>query len=241
MDNYNIHYHEVNYRKELTVPALLNLMQESAKLSANALGFGVEKMNEQGLAWVLLRLKMEFSTFPKVGRFISIDTKPIEIGRFLTQRDYWVFDDKKNEIASATSQWIVFDVEKRAMISIPDSIRTTVLPEVKNAKPVIKEKLQALKQVDFKKNYIVNFHQIDFNLHTNNVVYVQWILEAVPDEILWNFDICALDIQFKNESSLNDVVFVETQIIDNQNFIHRIIRESDGKDLVWAKTIWKKR
>ena len=63
----------------------------------------------------------------------------------------------------------------------------------------------------------------------------------MPDETLWNFDICSLDIQFKNESSLNDVVLVETQIIDNQNFIHRIVRESDGKDLVWAKTIWRKR
>ncbi len=241
MEKYIIHYHEVNYRKELTVPALLNLMQESAKLSANALGFGVEKMNKQGLAWVLSRLKIDFSTFPKVGESLSIDTKPIEIGRFLTQRDYWIFDDKKNEIASATSQWIVLDVEKRAMISIPDVIRATVLTPVENAKSPIKEKLQAPKQIDFKKNYTVNFHQIDFNLHTNNVVYVQWISEAVPDETLWNFDICSLDIQFKNESSLNDVVLVETQIIDNQNFIHRIVRESDGKDLVWAKTIWRKR
>jgi acyl-ACP thioesterase len=101
--------------------------------------------------------------------------------------------------------------------------------------------LQAPKQVDFKKSYTVNFHQIDFNLHTNNVVYVQWISEAVPDETLWNFEIGSMDIQFKNESSLNDVIFVETQIIDNQNFIHRIVRESDGKDLVWAKTIWRKR
>jgi acyl-ACP thioesterase len=241
MDNYHIYYHEVNYRKELTVPALLNLMQESAKLSANSIGVGVEKMNEQGLAWVLSRLKMEFSTFPKVGESLLIDTKPIEVGRFLTQRDYWIFDDKKKEIASATSQWIVLDVEKRVMISIPDAIRATVLPTVENAKAPIKEKLQAPKQVDFKKSYTVNFHQIDFNLHTNNVVYVQWISEAVPDETLWNYEIGSLDIQFRNESSLNDVVFVETQIIDNQNFIHRIVRGSDGKDLVWAKTIWKKR
>lgn len=241
MDNYHIYYHEVNYRKELTVPSLLNLMQESAKLSANSIGVGVDKMNEQGLAWVLSRLKMEFYSFPKVGESLWIDTKPIEIGRFLTQRDYWVFDDKKKEMASATSQWIVFDVEKRTMIPIPDAIRATVLPPVENAKIPSKEKLQAPKKVDFKKNYTVNFHQIDFNLHTNNVVYVQWISEAVPDETLWNMEISSLDIQFKNESSLNDVVVVETEMIDNQNFIHRIVRENDAKDLVWAKTTWKKR
>jgi medium-chain acyl-[acyl-carrier-protein] hydrolase len=237
MDKYTIHHHEANVRKEATLAALLNLMQESAMQSAADFGVGVELLAERGIAWVLSRIYIDILDYPKVGDEILVHTFPVELGRFLTQRDYFLYHNNQNFL-KATSQWLVFNLEKRSLVSIPSDFRAIDLPKFEEAFAPLETKLKAPTQVDLERHFVVGFHQIDFNQHTNNVIYVQWIMESVPEETLWTQQIKSIDIAFKGESRYNESVTVQTQIIDKQHFIHKIIATESGKELVLAETKW---
>jgi medium-chain acyl-[acyl-carrier-protein] hydrolase len=238
MDKYKIHHHEANARKQATLAALLNMMQESAMQSAAELGVGVEVLAERGIAWVLSRIFIEIMDYPKVGDEILIHTFPVELGRFLTQRDYFLYLNDQNFL-KATSQWLVFNLEKRGLASIPNDFRAIPLPKFERAFEPLDTKLKAPQQVDLERHFVVDFQHIDFNQHTNNVVYVQWIMESVPEETLWTQQIKSIDITFKGESRYNEQVSVQTQVIDKQHFIHKIIAVASGKELALAETFWE--
>ncbi len=237
MDNYTIHHNDANVRKEATLTALLNMMQESAMKSASEFGVSVEKLAARGIAWVLSRITIEILDYPKVGDEIWVDTFPVEMGRFLTQRDYFLYH-QNNIFLKATSQWLVFNLEKRSLASIPDDFRAIVLPKHDHAFSSISTKIRVLQTIDLEKYFSVNFHHIDFNEHTNNVVYVQWVIESVPEETLWTQQLKSIDIAFKGESRYNEKVVTQTQIIDKQHFVHKIIALHSGKELALAETKW---
>ena len=50
--------YEVDPAERLTLPALCGYMQEAAGIDATRLGAGMRRLGEQGLAWVLHRMRL---------------------------------------------------------------------------------------------------------------------------------------------------------------------------------------
>ena len=78
--------------------------------------------------------------------------------------------------------------------------------------------------------------------HVNNIRYLYWLMESMPEEIANNYYLHSIDGRFMAEAQYGDTLisFTERDIADN-SFIHTIKTQSNNKVCASAKTIWKKR
>ena len=82
---------------------------------------------------------------------------------------------------------------------------------------------QLLKNEDLSKSFTVGWYDLDFNHHLNNVFYLQWILETVPDELLQNAVLDQIDIIYKMECQWKEEVACKTQILAENHLLHQLI------------------
>jgi medium-chain acyl-[acyl-carrier-protein] hydrolase len=264
-DFYTIQAPEVDAKNALKTNVLFDFMQQSASKNAEALGVGVAKMRELNLAWVLNRLILTVERYPKLGETIALSTYPVRIDKYFVYRDFQLHDSDGQQIAHAVSVWLLLDLVKRTMSSVPAFVHDIEYPTITHPLPPMSGKVLPLKTVDFTQKRAVSVEDVDFNDHTSNVSYVKWLVETMPLDYQNNYFLTTLDINYRAESYLNDAIAIETHqktvenavymaqtrhqaesmteelvpiLLRESLFQHRIVRETDGKDLVWANAAY---
>ncbi|MBP5790701.1 MAG: hypothetical protein J6W80_00370, partial [Kiritimatiellae bacterium] len=83
--SWRIRSSECNATGLATLPAILNLLQEAASLNAEELGFSKTNFSAAGenISWVLTRLKVRMTRYPRWEETVRIVTWPRE-GRKIT-------------------------------------------------------------------------------------------------------------------------------------------------------------
>jgi medium-chain acyl-[acyl-carrier-protein] hydrolase len=240
-DFYTIQPRDINVHNTLTTPVLFDFMQQSAQKNAASLGVGVDKMRETNLAWVLNRLKLTVVRYPKLGETVALSTYPVRIDKYFVYRDFQLFDNQGVMIASAVSVWLLLDLEKRTMASVPSFIHEIKYPDIPNPLEPMSGKVLPLKTVGFMSKRIVSAEDVDFNDHASNVAYVKWLVESMPSTVQNACFIHELDINYRAECYLNEAISVETvkngSDTEGSLFQQKIVRDSDKKDLVWANVL----
>ena len=92
-----------------------------------------------------------------------------------------------------------------------------------------------------KKSFAVRYSDLDINQHANNVKFVEWMVEGVPDAILNTLVPAEFEINFLAEAFYNDQVLATCvpQNSDNTEFLHCLTRQKDGRKLARARTKWR--
>ncbi|MFZ4543299.1 MAG: acyl-[acyl-carrier-protein] thioesterase [Saprospiraceae bacterium] len=230
---------EANKRQSISIPALVSLMQEAAMQNAANFGASVANLQTIGVSWVLNRFRLNMLEYPRVGEEIMIKTYPVRMDKFFVLRDYLIYNQERRLVGSATSNWFVLDMDKRTMAQIPDFIREIQLPIIETPQAALAGKLRAPLACDIRNDFKAHWHDLDFNLHVSNISYFRWLAESVADGYLDTHEMEELDITFKGECNNNDIIITETQRLSETNFSHRLMRQEDNKDLVWAKSSWR--
>ena len=93
-----------------------------------------------------------------------------------------------------------------------------------------------------KKKIVVRYRDLDINQHVNNVSFVEWLVESIPVRVLNTSVLAELEINFLAEAFYEDHVLAACHPLDSQNtsFHHSLIRQQDGRELVRARTKWRK-
>lgn len=239
-ETFTIRAYEIDNRKKATPTALVRLMQEAAMQNVIRLKLSVWDLEPYHIAWILMRLNLRINRLPNLGEQIRILTYPAGFEKFFTHRDYRVYDMNHNLIAYSSSTWLLMDTQTRRMTRIPDFIMeyNNQMPDASDCLPHPTDKLPKFERSDFYKHYEVNWHDLDFNMHLNNTLYLQWMIETVEDAVLQTGYLKELDILFRLEAMWKDPIKSELQKIGNQTFLHRLTRTSDDKELAMMQTKW---
>ena len=241
-DAYTIHSYECDATGRLSVPALMNLMQESANRNADAYGIGTASLQEKGLGWMLMRFGLTMHNYPRSGQTISVITYPTFVEKFFVYRDFQVRAASGTLLAEASSTWLVFDTTKRGLVPIPAFIRELTPPEGVTQSPKLPLK-PAYQSADFSESetdtVTVGWFDIDSNQHVNNVVYIRWLLEQLPDNLLTNRQLISLDVIYKNETHWQQHIQVQHRPNETGALLHKLIEAETGKDVLLAKTTWR--
>jgi acyl-CoA thioester hydrolase len=106
--------------------------------------------------------------------------------------------------------------------------------------------------IPFQKDLVVKKEHLDNQNHVNNLEYIKWILEiseshwiaTTSAEIRKKYAWFVVDhyIQYKRQAFLGDELILKTWIgkyskVKTERHVH-ILRKSDGKTIVEAKTNW---
>ena len=85
----------------------------------------------------------------------------------------------------------------------------------------------------------VRFSDLDVNLHTNNVHYLQWALDSYEPEFLMGHHARSVEINFLAESRCGEEIAIRTAPAGEEGlFGHAILRLADAVELCRLRIDW---
>ena len=222
------------------------MLQEAAGTHAVELGLDMEALRPHGLTWVLSKFNMKFPASDRPGWLdtVTVETWRAGLDRFFALRDYKLMDANGLPLVTATSFWALFEIEKRRLAMIPDFISATY-PNAPKAGPAAKfEKIPRQTRTDHECRFVVERSDIDRNNHSNNVSYISWALDAVPEAVWGKARLVELDIIYRLETVLGDTIVstIQQEVSADEPgalFLnHQLVREGDAKMVAQVRTHW---
>lgn len=229
---------DFNGRVKLT--SICNYLQEIAGMHADALNWGIDKLMQQDLSWVLTRLKLKVLKYPKWTEEITVETWPTGIEGLFGNRDFKITDSKGNTIILASSSWLIINLKNKRPIR-PHAIIENAKYE--HAEKVFDSSLQKLvTHVNSKSSLDIDVHfsDIDINKHVNNVKYIKWVIDSCPIEKLKSESVDELTINFLHEAKYQDQLSVYNNCNTDTQESHFEIRNNAGNmEHCRAVILWK--
>ena len=186
----------------IKLSALLDLFQTVAADHAVELGLGFEDMKSKGLAWVIVKTKLDVLLPLHSSERIKIETLPHPKGLVDYTRDYFIYNQNGELAVKGSSQWVLIDFVERKIT------RTTVEFPGEFVDKFAYENRRFEKIAPFtceqSTSYNVSVLDLDHNGHVNNIRYADMML--LVDGIAENKLVKTLSICFSNEAKLGDTV-----------------------------------
>ncbi|XP_074278481.1 palmitoyl-acyl carrier protein thioesterase, chloroplastic-like [Silene latifolia] len=209
-----IRSYEIGPDKTATMETLMNLLQETAlnHVTSSGLagnGFGATReMSLRKLIWVVTRVHIQVNKYSSWGDVVEIDTWVDAAGKNGMRRD-WIIRDYSTQqiITRATSTWVTMNRETRKISKIPKEVRQEVEPfylprhALENG-DYDTQKINKLtdETADFVRSGLApRWNDMDANQHVNNVKYIGWILESVPLNVLQDYDMTSMTLEYRRE------------------------------------------
>jgi acyl-ACP thioesterase len=222
------------------VAAVANWLQEAAGNHATALGWAVDALREQGRTWVLSRFHLRLARQPEWREEVRIATWPSGVHGLYAVREFRITDSNEGELGVATTGWVLLDLTARRPIRPPKGLEDIArgTPERALADPFAK--LPDPGGAEAAKTFEVRFSDLDMNRHANNVSVIGWALDALPDEVVFDGSPAQLEVEFRAEAVRGDRVTVQVRRTPGESttFLHRLVRESDGREVARARSVW---
>ncbi|KAK8659592.1 hypothetical protein V6N13_029791 [Hibiscus sabdariffa] len=210
--------YEVGADKTASLESLLNLFQETALnhvwmsgLLSN--GFGATHgMVRNNLIWVVSRMHVQVDHYPIWGEVIELDTWVGASGKNGMRRD-WIIRSQATGItyARATSTWVMMNRQTRRLSKMPDEVRGEISPWFIEKQAIKEEVPEKIVKLDDKAKYVKSDlkpkrSDLDMNHHVNNVKYVNWMLETIPDKYLECNQLSSIILEYRRECGSSDLV-----------------------------------
>lgn len=183
--------------ENLRADALFLLMQNAAGEHAERLGVGRTQLIQTNIAWVLTRISIRMTRWPKWGSAMTLTTAPGP-GRAGLYRRYFTFSDAQGELGHASTLWTVIDLEKRAIVS-PD--KAPVVPPAADFTPLLPSpaKVRPIEGETVCLPYRCQYTDADLNRHINNAAYVRFLENSLPAERFAEHVLSELDVCYHKE------------------------------------------
>ena len=236
--NFLVGYGEVDEYNCLRISSLLNFLQDVATMHSKTLGYGTSECMELGIGWLLLSWHLKMYKYPKGDTNIEIRTWSRGIERIHARRSYEIFDEDGELVAEADSIWALVDIKERKPIRPLEGMAEKY--SAIDRKPFENEKVKILEpeSIDSILSLIVQRRDIDTNRHCNNTKYIEYAVEAIPEEIYEKKHIEEMEIVYKKQVVYKDKINVTCSIIADDVFVNMIKNENDEVTTI-IKTIWK--
>ena len=217
------------------LPTVCNYLQEAASLNAEALKFSKSNFDAAGanISWVLTRLKVRMERFPAWEERVHVATWPRGGRRIVAWRDFLLSDDSGGVLGRATSEWMLIDLATRKVVPVPQEVfdaADTSRPPVFGDEDFARLRWPAGATGAAAQAFRARRGDIDLNGHVNNVHYVEWMLETVPE----GFRPHACDVVFKTETLVGEEVRAEAVPEGDGAFLCRATA-ADGRDHALAR------
>jgi medium-chain acyl-[acyl-carrier-protein] hydrolase len=237
---YRIHYYEVDAKGRVLIASLMRYFDDIATQQSRELGVGINYLKEHNVAWMLYQWDIKINKYPRYGETIKIRTAPYSFRKFYAYRWFDVLNKDGERLVTANSVWLFVDTDKRRPLKIPDVMYEAY--QVTSDEPLEIGEIKELSSCDIEKKFQVRYSDIDTNSHVNNVVYVTWALEALPYDIILNYELRNLKVTYKQETTYGMIIRSQAQVIKSDDEVitrHSILSE-EGKKLCLLEGRWIK-
>jgi len=219
--------------------SICNYLQEIAGNHVDEIGQGMHDLNQNNHAWVLSRMKIKIIRPAKWKETIRIETFPTGIKGLFGARDFRIFDADEQIIALASSYWLVVDLNSHRPLRPHDIVKHMPLGGYLE---VFEDELGKLAPLSQKAELVeeikIHYSDIDINRHVNNVKYLKWLIDALPDEMLTKKPISEIEINFLHEIKLGEFIQIYQELNDENHMNCKITSKTTGKENCRARIVF---
>ncbi|KAF5746299.1 Oleoyl-acyl carrier protein thioesterase [Tripterygium wilfordii] len=282
-EKFIVRSYEVGINKTATVETIANLLQEVGCNHAQSVGYSTDgfattpTMRKLHLIWVTARMHIEIYKYPAWSDVVEIETWCQSEGRIGTRRDWILKDFATSEvIGRATSKWVMMNQDTRRLQKVNDEVREEYLvfcprePRLSFPEKNNRSLKKILKLEDPAQNsrlgLVPRRADLDMNQHVNNVTYIGWVLESIPQEIIDSHELQAITLDYRRECQQDDIVDSLTNVEpvedtpavselhqtngaasvtddaqESVKFLHLLRLSGDGLEINRGRTEWRKK
>jgi len=238
---FNLRYFEMGSHGEASPVTMLTLLEETAADHCLSIEHSLYDLLEKGIGWVLLSGRMEMERYPEYKETITIKTWLSELTTIRGTRENIIYDLDGAMIGRAKGYWLFYDIKRKRPARIFEEMldRWVVNPE--ESIQMQNKNIEPLESAWYTNKFQVHRYDMDSNEHVNNLRYLQWALESIPDNIADNCYLHSIDGCFVGEAQYGHTVESLAEPDDAHGFIHTIKDLDSNQICSTAKTFWKLR
>jgi acyl-ACP thioesterase len=238
---YQVLTYDVDVEMKAHLPVVLDFFQDAARDHAGSFGFSVFDLQKKGLTWVLSRYHIKVPRYPALGDSVEVSTWTSGKHGYFAMREFEARDAGGELLVAATSSWMVITLDKKQPVK-PDSVVSNAIVLEKRAVSDKFDPLPIPERSDKETLFRARLRDLDFNNHVNNVGYIDWALEGMPEDILRSSRASEVEIVYKAEVLLGDEVLSRVQAAGPAQpgvFLHQLVKRESGVELARLRTCWK--
>ena len=181
--------------------AVLRMLENISCYHSDSLGFGAMDMERTHLAWILLEWKVELLGKMTYGKPYRLSTWSRGKNSFCTTlRDFEIRDEEGNLCVAASSKWTPVDTETKKLLRVTDELLEIYGTETRACfEGDDLTRIKEPKAYDGEVPYRVRRREIDLNGHVHNLCYLDYALEALPEEDYHARDFHSIRISYRKE------------------------------------------
>lgn len=214
----NIPYYDCDAKGRIKLPAAIRAMQKIASEHLDKTGRTQQSMYNNHMVFLLNKTCIKVIKMPMGGEDVTVKTcaSGLKGPRFM--RDIGIYDSNGDICIAFLTVWILVDSQTRKIIRPRDFTFPLPMSDsfvdcyIKDEPFPKKEKLTP----DYTSQAEVKYSHIDNNGHVNNSVYVEYITDMLPYELMINNEIDKLWINYQNEAVLGDIINIECFVKSNK-------------------------
>ncbi len=236
-----VRYAETGVNGRLKPVSILNYFQDIASEHTGVLGVSAFDLFPKNLAWVFFRYQIQISDYPRWNDHLRIRTWRYPVNNLYELRQYEIFDDKDNLLISSKSSWILTSISTKKPLRLNKNLPPELMEGQEQAISNDLTVLPPITRHDIIRSFNTRMHDLDFNRHINNSVYVVWALESIGQEIIKTLRPREITVNYIGESLYGETITSLTQeekTNQSHTFLHSIVSDQSNKEITRLKTVW---
>lgn len=242
-EKFRVRYAETGVSGMIKPVSVFNYFQDIMSRHCGQMNVSAFDMFEQGLAWVVIKYDLHIHQYPIWNDRITARTWRYPYKNLYELRQFEIYDENEILLASANSEWITVNLKNKRPVRLSHSLPENMISGLQQP---ITNKVAAPSEItsgDAEKIFKIRMHDLDFNTHVNNSVYIIWALETVPEDVITQYRPSRISIQYMGESLYGDHIKSEIQHVKTNPkavFLHRLSSENTKKEITRLKTVWRR-
>ena len=218
--NIEVDIHDVDFNGIARTSSLMRYIQSAAQSQLTDNGLSYDALKSKKRAFILSRIKMEFTESVRAYERLSATTFPCDSRGYSFLRCYSLLRDGKT-IGRAVSVWALIDTDTRSLVKVSDF---ELGLETYSPLDIALTRIAHPTEMITVGTYTVTYGATDQNRHMNNTVYPDMYSNFLPLE---NKRRESISISYLAEAPAGDVLTVQRGYLDGVYYFRTL--RSDGK------------
>ncbi|WP_312647513.1 acyl-[acyl-carrier-protein] thioesterase [Aminipila sp.] len=199
---------ETDKRRNWTIPAIIDAMQNCVMFQLEDLGVGLDHFDEKNKLLVVTCWQVKIFSLPKLFDKITVGTQAYGFKSATGLRHCMIWDDKGALAIASNSVGVFIHAETGRPVKTPPEEwqQYDINPDTPCNSVSFQDKHICLPETTkVVEEFDVNIHHLDINNHMNNGQYVRIAYNYLPDD----FRVAQFRVEYKKQATLGDRVFVK--------------------------------
>lgn len=216
--DYEIRYTDVDLSDNLKLSSLLSLMEESACLSAEELGFGYSALQPKNYGFIMVNWYIEMNRAVKLGDVLTVHTWPIKPKRLIVLRDFELYVGSE-KVGVATSRWCLVDLANFKMLPSNAAIDENIHYNDFRSVDVSNIKVPECNGGEPSYSKLVTYSDYDHYNHVNNTKYADFLLDVFTVDELRGKSIASVKITYIKQSKEGESLDFYRERLDDGSWV----------------------